>query len=260
MDLNLENKVVLVTGGASGIGARIARRCAEEGAIPVIFDRNQAAMQGLQVELQQRPTETEVVTIELANTSEISRAVERVAQKFGHIYGLVNNAGVNDGVGLEHGSPDRFAASLKNNLVHYYATTQAVLPFLKKSRGSIVNMGSKVAVTGQGGTSGYAAAKGAILGLTSEWAFELSPFEVRVNAVVPAEVMTPQYESWLKTFPDPQEQLESIASKIPLGRRLTDVNEIASMTAFLLSPKSAGITGQCLFVDGGYVHLDRRLT
>lgn len=259
MDLNLENKVVLVTGGASGIGARIARYCAAEGAIPVILDRDQAAMQGLQVELEQLRTKTEAVTIELTNTSEICRAVERVAKKFGHIYGLVNNAGVNDGVGLEHGSPDRFAASLKNNLVHYYAMTQAVLPFLKESRGSIVNMGSKVAITGQGGTSGYAAAKGAILGLTSGWAFELSPFEVRVNAVVPAEVMTPQYESWLKTFPDPQEQLQSIASKIPLGRRLTDVNEIASMTAFLLSPKSAGITGQCLFVDGGYVHLDRRL-
>jgi NAD(P)-dependent dehydrogenase (short-subunit alcohol dehydrogenase family) len=176
------------------------------------------------------------------------------------IDGLVNNAGVNDGVGLEHGSPTRFASSLKNNLSHYYAMTQAALPFLKESQGSVVNIASKVAIAGQGGTSGYAAAKGAILDLTTQWAVELSAYGIRVNAVIPAEVMTPQYEKWLTKFANPDAELRAITSRIPLGHRMTDADEIAAMTAFLLSRKSAGINGQLLFVDGGYVHLDRRLT
>jgi len=117
-----------------------------------------------------------------------------------------------------------------------------------------------VALTGQGGTSGYAAAKGAILALTREWAAELLPYGVRVNAVVPAEVMTPLYRQWLDTFPHPEEKLAAIRSKIPLGNRMTEPEEIAAMTVFLLSDKAAHITGQHLFVDGGYVHLDRALT
>lgn len=259
MDLDLKGKVILVTGGARGIGAAIVRFCGNEGAVPVILDRDEMATRDLQKELEQKNITSEAIVIELTDSLRVRRAAEDVGQKYGHIDGLVNNAGVNDGVGLEHGSPERFAASINCNLVHYYTLAHAVLPFLKQSRGSIVNIGSKVAVTGQGGTSGYAAAKGAILGLTSEWAAELSPYGIRVNAVVPAEVMTPQYREWLTKFPDPEGQLRSITSKIPLGQRMTDMDEIASMTVFLLSAKSEGVVGQCLFVDGGYVHLDRRL-
>ena len=150
--------------------------------------------------------------------------------------------------------------SLQRNLVHYYAVTQAVLPFLRQSQGCIVNIASKVAITGQGGTSGYAAAKGAVLALTEDWAAELSAFGIRVNAVVPAEVMTPQYKRWVSQFPASEEKLRSIASKVTLGQRMTEPDEIAFMVVFLLSGKSAGVNGQSLFVDGGYVHLDRRLS
>ena len=138
--------------------------------------------------------------------------------------------------------------------------TQYALPALKEARGAIVNMASKVAVTGQGGTSGYAAAKGAILALTREWAVDLLPYGVRVNAVVPAEVMTPMYRQWLDGSPDPEGKLADIIAKIPLGGRMTTAEEIAAMVVFLLSPKAGHITGQHLFVDGGYVHLDRSLT
>lgn len=150
--------------------------------------------------------------------------------------------------------------SLQRNLVHYYAVTQAVLPFLRQSQGCIVNIASKVAITGQGGTSGYAAAKGAVLALTEDWAAELSAFGIRVNAVVPAEVMTPQYKRWVSQFPASEEKLRSIASKVTLGQRMTEPDEIAFMVVFLLSGKSAGVNGQSLFVDGGYAHLDRRLS
>jgi L-fucose dehydrogenase len=134
------------------------------------------------------------------------------------------------------------------------------LPHLKRAQGSIVGIGSKTAVTGQGGTSGYVASKGAILSLTREWAAELLPYGIRVNAVVPAEVMTPLYQQWLGTFADPEEKLNTIVSKIPLGKRMTTADEIAATVVFLISSKASHITGQHLYVDGGYVHLDRALT
>ena len=98
------------------------------------------------------------------------------------------------------------------------------------------------------------------MALTREWAVELLPYSIRVNTVVPAEVMTPLYRSWLDTFPNPDEKLKAIISKIPLEKRMTTTEEIAGMTVFLLSGKSGHTTGQHLFVDGGYVHLDRALT
>jgi NAD(P)-dependent dehydrogenase (short-subunit alcohol dehydrogenase family) len=172
----------------------------------------------------------------------------------------VNNAGRNDKVGLEHGSPNEYVASLQRNLVHYYCMAHYALPHLKGSRGAIVNIGSKTAVTGQGSTSGYASSKGAVMALTREWAAELYPHGIRVNTVVPAEVMTPLYRQWLDTFPNPEEKLKTILSKIPLDKRMTTTEEIASTVVFLLSAVSSHTTGQHLFVDGGYVHLDRALT
>ncbi len=97
------------------------------------------------------------------------------------------------------------------------------------------------------------------LALTREWAVELLPYGIRVNAVIPAEVMTPLYEKWIKTFENPQQKLDEIMKNIPLGQRMTTKEEIAAMVAFLVSEHASHITGQWLFVDGGYVHLDRAL-
>src|SRR5690606_6607519 len=116
---------------------------------------------------------------------------------------------------------------------------------------------SKTALTGQGQTSAYVAAKAAQLGLTREWAAALAPYGVRVNAILPAEVMTPMYEAWLQSFPDPVEARARIEARIPLGQRMTSAEEIAAMAVFLISARSGHTTGQWLFVDGGYVHLDR---
>ena len=150
-------------------------------------------------------------------------------------------------------------ASLHKNLVHYYLLAHFSLPELIKSKGSIVNITSKTAETGQGNTSGYAAANGGRNALTREWAVELLKYGIRVNAVVVAESFTPLYEKWIKTLPNPQEKLREIESKIPLGQRMTTTEEIANTVAFLLSEKSSHTTGQIIHVDGGYVHLDRAL-
>jgi NAD(P)-dependent dehydrogenase (short-subunit alcohol dehydrogenase family) len=254
MDLQLDKKVVLVTGGAMGIGAAIVRALAAEQAVPVIVDRCAESAQTLAAELG-----CHAIVADLVEPANCKRAVDESLEKFGAIHGVVNNAGVNDRVGLEHGSPEQYVASLERNLLHCYNIVHYALPSLKTAQGAIVNIASKTAVTGQGQTSGYASAKGAILALTREWAVELLPYQIRVNAVVPAEVMTPMYRNWLQAFPNPETKLEEIVSKIPLGRRMTTAEEIAAAVVFLLSPKSGHTTGQHLFVDGGYVHLDRAL-
>lgn len=260
MDLELKDKVIIVTGGAKGIGAAIVRACAAEGAVPVIVGRDAKAGVEIQKEIQQRGAPCGLITAELGTAESCEQAVSKTVAEFGRLDGLVNNAGRNDKVGLERGSPAEYIASLNRNLVHYYNMAHYALPHLKRVGGSIVNIGSKTAVTGQGSTSGYASSKGAIMALTREWAVELLPYRIRVNTVVPAEVMTPLYRSWLDTFPNPKEKLDLIISKIPLEKRMTTSQEIASMVVFLLSEKSSHTTGQHLFVDGGYVHLDRALT
>jgi len=177
--------------------------------------------------------------------------VEQTLREFGRLDVLVNNAGVNDKVGLEQGTPQAYEGSLKRNLFHYYNMAHYALPALKKSRGCIVNIASKVAVTGQGGTSGYASAKGAILGLTREWAVELLPYNIRVNSVVPAEVTTPLYQQWLSTFPNPERKLQEIVAKIPLGNRMTQPEEIAATVLFLISAKASHITDSTFLWTAG---------
>lgn len=259
MNLQLTDKIVLITGGAQGIGAEIARTVCEEGATAVIVDKNSSAGMKAEAELRGCKRTVKFLHADLTSSDQTQAAVNAALKAFGRIDALVNNAGVNDRVGLESGSPGGYRASLERNLFHYYDMAHYALPALKESRGSILNIASKTAVTGQGGTSGYASSKGAILALTREWAVELLAYGIRVNAIVPAEVMTPLYRQWLSTFPDPETKLRHIVSKIPLGRRMTEAAEIAAMAAFLISEKSAHITGQHLYVDGGYVHLDRAI-
>jgi NAD(P)-dependent dehydrogenase (short-subunit alcohol dehydrogenase family) len=258
VDFGLQDKAVIVTGGAKGIGAAIARSCGKEGCLPVIVDRDEAATAKIQQEFAESNVQCEAFVTDLSDSANCLRILESIVKKVGRIDALVNNAGVNDGVGLESGTPERFANSLKSNLVHYYAMTYAALPYLKLSRGAIVNIGSKVAITGQGGTSGYAAAKGAILELTTEWAEELAPHGIRVNAVIPSEVMTPMYREWSERHGG-AEELQRVAARVPLGRRFTEADEVASMVLFYLSSTSK-ISEQFAYVDGGYVHLDRRLS
>lgn len=260
MDLHLKDKIFIVTGGSKGIGAAITRTLFEEGSKVMIATRSREATEQFINELDPSRSRLSSVIGDLKSSDQCRKVIEDTVEYFGGIDGIVNNAGMNDGVTLEDG-PGAFRRSLELNLYHYYDLVHYALPHLKASSGSIVNISSKVALTGQGATSGYAAAKAAQLGLTREWAAALLEDGVRVNAVLPAEVMTPLYRKWLdNSFDDPAAKEAEIVSKIPLGKRMTSAQEIASMTVFLLSEQSAHTTGQLMIVDGGYVHLDRSLT
>lgn len=261
MDLGLKDKLIVVTGGGAGIGAGISRACLAEGARVVVLSRASQNVKDFMAEMRAASADCHLIEANLEDASRCETAIAEIQERLGDLYGLVNNAGVNDGVGLASGSVERFVASLHKNLVHYYALAHHALPALKRTQGTIVNISSKVALTGQGGTSAYAAAKGAQLALTREWAAELLADNVRVNAVLPAEVMTPLYRRWLDTLGEPEATVKRITDKIPLGHRMTTSAEIAAATVFLLSPtQSAHTTGQHIIVDGGYVHLDRALT
>lgn len=259
MDLHIQQKVYIISGGAKGIGEAISRCIAAEGAFPVIIDPSVAEGKKLTDEFNANGIQSLHIAKRLSNASDAKEAIEQTVKIFGRIDGVVNNAGSNDGVGLENGTPEAFRASVEKNLGHYYDLVHHALPYLKESKGSIVNIGSKTAVTGQGNTSGYIAAKGGQLSLTREWAVELLKYGIRVNAVIPAEVMTPLYKSWLETFENPNLKLKEIEKRIPFENRMTTAKEIADTVVFLLSDRSSHTTGQLLFVDGGYTHLDRAL-
>jgi L-fucose dehydrogenase len=257
MRLGLDRKVVIVTGGASGIGAAIVRVLAEEGAIPVVLDRQEpdaddrAAIGALQPDWRFH-------ALDLGDAAATGEVVARVAAELGRINGLVNNAGFNDGIDLEAGT-EAFVGSVLQNLTHHYTMVHLCLPHLRAARGAVVGIASKTALTGQGRTSGYVAAKGGVLALTREWAAALAKDGIRVNAVVPAEVMTASYRRYLGRFPDPDAAYARITARIPLGNRMTEAREIADTVVFLLSERASHTTGQWVVVDGGYTHLDRAL-
>jgi L-fucose dehydrogenase len=259
MNLGLKEKVIIVTGGAKGIGEGISESLALESAIVAIVGRNQADNLRCIEKIQATGGQAFSFVAELNKPEESARVVQEIYTMFGKIDGLVNNAGINDGVGLASGNYEKFMASLHANLIHYYLMAQACLPHLIKTKGAIVNIGSKTAETGQGNTSAYAASNGGRNALTREWAVELLPYEIRVNSVIVAECYTPMYDKWIKTLENPDEKLKSITDTIPLGNRMTTQEELGAMVAFLLSKKSSHTTGQLIHVDGGYVHLDRAI-
>lgn len=260
MDLGLKDKVVVISGAAGkkgSIGETILQNLVNEGAIPAVIDRNDRGFDYIE-EIRKKEIDAIFCKTDVTNPEQIKKAVDTIVEKYGRIDIVINNVGVNDGIGLD-ATYEEFMNSLKLNVVSYFLVVKHALPYLKKSKGNILNIGSKVALTGQGKTSGYAASKGAVLGLTREWAVDLIKYGIRSNAIIIAESWTPAYDTWIKTLEDGEEKLKSIVKKIPLENRMTTPQEIADVCLFTISERSSHTTGQFITVDGGYVHLDRSL-
>ena len=253
MDLGLRDKIVLVTGGAKGIGAATVKAFLAEDSKVVLVDRDADEGSALS---KSSGSKVSFIEADLTNLKSCKEAVEQTVSLFGGLDVLVNNAGFNDGLGLET-SPEDFMTSVQNNLLHVYAMTHYALPQIRKGPGCILNLGSKVSVTGQGQTSAYAAAKGAIIALTRECSVALAPDKIRVNCVIPAECLTDQYEQFFKSQTDPDAAKKAIADLVPFAQRLTTPEEIAQTIVFLASECSSHTTGQLVYVDGGYTHFDR---
>ncbi len=260
MDLGLKDKVVVISGAAGkkgSIGQTILQNLVNEGAIPAVIDRNDRGFDYIE-QIRKKGIDAIFCKTDVTNPDQIKKAIDTIVKKYGKIDVVINNVGVNDGIGLD-ATYEEFMNSLKLNMVSYFLVVKHALPYLKKSKGNILNIGSKVALTGQGKTSGYAASKGAILGLTREWAVDLIKYGIRSNAIIIAESWTPAYDTWIKTLEDGAEKLKSIVKKIPLENRMTTPQEIADVCLFTISERSSHTTGQFITVDGGYVHLDRSL-
>lgn len=193
MDLKIKDKICIISGGAKGIGLGIARLWAKEGGIPVILLRS-SMDKNLEKEFKEECGKFGFYQIDLKEYEKIESLIKEIHQKYGSIYALVNNAGANDNLHIENTSTKDLIKSYENNLFHYYTLAKECLPYIKKEKGSILNIVSKTALTGQGRTSVYASTKAAQIGFTREWACAFAKDEVRVNALAPAEVMAPLYE------------------------------------------------------------------
>lgn len=218
MNLGFQDKVYIITGSASRIGEAVCKLIAGEGGIVVIADKNKEKSNALASEIINQKQNVLAVAVELTDEESCRQLIEDVISKYKRIDGLINNAGTNDKINLRSGSVQGFEQSLYINMIQYFILTHYALPHLIKTKGSIVNIGSKVSATGQENTLRYTAGQGGVNALTREWAVELLPHQIRVNAVLPAEVSMPQY-------PD----------------------AIANTVVFLLSEQSSHTTGQLIF-------------
>jgi NAD(P)-dependent dehydrogenase (short-subunit alcohol dehydrogenase family) len=247
----LASKVVLVTGGATGMGRAVARRAAAEGAAVVIAGRRAEVGQRAAAQLRDDGGRALFVAADVTVEAEVDRLVAATVAEFGRLDGAFNNAGGVNGSGpAEATGSASWHADLAQNLTSVFYSLKYEIPAMLGSagRGSIVNNASIGGVRGIGGMSGYVAAKHGVVGLTRSAALEGAPRGLRVNALVTGNVDTPLYRNLLGAPPDGE--LPGPAPN-PTGR-VAGPDEVAAFVAFLLSDESAFITGAALAIDGGF--------
>ena len=246
---DLAGKVVLVTGGASGIGAAIVRRFAQQKSVVLFFDIKAGAGAALARELTQQDLQAHFAAVDLTDTPALQAAIAQARATHGPIDILINNAAHDERHPTESVTPEYWDDRIAVNLKHQFFAAQAVLPGMKaKNAGVIVNFGSTSWMAGQGGMAAYTASKSAVLGLTRSLARDYGPFNIRVNAIAPGWIMTErQIEKWLT----PESEAELMRRQC-LKRKLMP-DELARFTVFLASEEASACTAQHYIVDGGWV-------
>ncbi len=246
----LSDKVVIVTGGAKGIGLGCAHVMASKGASVVIADVDRRTGPHAQSDLRRADYQAIFVPTDVTAADEVENMVQEAVKRFGHIDCLLNNAGIHISETIFDQTEEEWDRLLDINLKGYFLCAKAALPHLVDRHGSIINMSSMVGLVGQSRATAYAASKGGIVAMTKAMALDLAPEGVRVNCVCPGWVETPLVEDWFKQQPDPDQAREYIYSVHPMGRIAT-VEEIGEAVAFLASDAASFITGVALPVDGG---------
>ncbi|MCG8379291.1 MAG: SDR family oxidoreductase [Proteobacteria bacterium] len=243
----MSNKVALVTGGSTGIGAAIAKHLAEEGFKVLITGRNENTLK----ESAAQHENIDYIVSDVSKPEDVKKTVEHIKSTFGQLDVLVNNAGIAPPVPFEKISLDHYDQVYNVNVRGLVDMTLNSLPLLKESKGNIVNISSVVSDRPIPGFTIYSSTKGAVTNLTMGLAKELAPMEIRVNAVSPGPIETPLFDKTGLTEDEMQHMGEQINSMVPLGRFGT-ADEVATTVAFLASEKAAYITGAQYKVDGGF--------
>lgn len=241
MSRRLENKTVLLTGAAQGIGAAIARLFVAEGATVALVDRQPEPLLTLAEEL---GTAALPWVVDITDTDAVKEVVAQILKQWSHLDILVNNAGIVRDALTAKMSREQWDSVLDVNLTAPFVCTQAVIPAMQSQGQGVILNAASVSALGNVGQANYAASKAAIIALTKTWALELARYQIRVNAVAPGFTQTPMIGSV------PEKILTKMCEKTPLGR-LAQPQDIANAYCFLASPEASFITGQVLYVDGG---------
>jgi NAD(P)-dependent dehydrogenase (short-subunit alcohol dehydrogenase family) len=248
--MTFAGQTVVITGGASGIGLAAADRFAAAGAHVAILDRNERELAAAAARLNGNGVRAVALAADVARSSDVQSAIDRIIGELGRIDVLVNNAGIAFARRIDEYTEEELDRLLAVNLKGAMLCTRAALPALRRSHGSIVSVASMTGLVGQDNGAVYSATKGGLVAMTKSLAIELARDGIRVNCVCPAGVDTPLMREWAGTLPDPQAVLQQQAAMHLVGRMATP-DEIADAILFLASSSASFITGIALPVEGG---------
>jgi NAD(P)-dependent dehydrogenase (short-subunit alcohol dehydrogenase family) len=249
--MKLHGKVAIITGGSKGIGLGCARVFARHGCSVVLAARGQNEGEAAAAELVKAGHRALFMTCDVTSQPDLSNLIQATVERLGRLDCMVNNAGWHPpAMTIDQTSVEEFERLLRLNLTSTFIGCKFAVPHLRRTRGSIINMSSEVALIGQAAAPSYVTTKAGQIGLTRALALDLAPDGIRVNAVCPAGVMTPLMQEWANTQYDPKAALHMVDSWHPLGRMAT-IDEIGEVCAFLASDEASFMTGQALCPDGG---------